>query len=84
MSAKKTPKKSRIDPRQMTFEQAVEELELIIERIEKGETELEESLKEYTRGAALIKRCREALNVAEQQMEQINAEQMSADDQTGH
>ncbi len=59
-------------PQKMSFEQAVEELELIIERIEEGRIGLQESLAERRRGDALIKRCRSILDAAEQELQQIS------------
>ena len=58
----------------MSYEQALAELESLIERIERGEIGLEESLAEYRRGAALLKRCRGILETAEQQIEQLTAD----------
>ena len=75
MPTKKTPKKTCPDPKQMSFEQAVQELESIIERIEQGEVGLEQSLDEYRRGGTLIKRCRDILDVAEQQIEKMTAQE---------
>lgn len=75
MPAKKTPNKARPDPKQMSFEQAVQELESIIERIEQGEVGLEQSLDEYRRGGTLIKRCRDILDVAEQQIQKMTAQE---------
>lgn len=63
----------------MSYEQAIEELESIIERIEQGQVGLQESLTEYRRGAALLKRCRGILDVAEQQVQRMTA-QDAADD----
>lgn len=63
----------------MSYEQAIEELESIIERIEQGQVGLQESLIEYRRGAALLKRCRGILDVAEQQIQRMTA-QDTADD----
>jgi exodeoxyribonuclease VII small subunit len=63
------------DPEKMSFEQAIEELESIIERIEQGKIGLSGSLAEYQRGAALLKRCRGVLEVAEQQIEKLTVEQ---------
>jgi exodeoxyribonuclease VII small subunit len=63
------------DPDKMSFEQAIEELESIIGRIEQGKIGLAESLAEYQRGAALLKRCRGILEVAEQQIEKLTVEQ---------
>jgi exodeoxyribonuclease VII small subunit len=73
MPRKSTDKSKSLEPApgQMRYEQAVEELESIIERIEKGEIGLEESLTAYKRGSSLIKRCREILDSAEQQVEQL-------------
>ncbi len=59
------------EPDKMTFEQAIEELESIIGRIEQGKIGLAESLAEYQRGAALLKRCRGIIEVAEQQIEKL-------------
>ena len=75
MPAKKTSSKPRPDPKQMSFEKAVQELESIIERIEQGEVGLEQSLDEYRRGDTLIKRCRDILDVAEQQIEKLTQEE---------
>jgi exodeoxyribonuclease VII small subunit len=59
------------DPAAMTFEQATEELETIIERIEEGAIGLEQSLEARKRGEALIQRCRAVLDAAEQELEQL-------------
>jgi exodeoxyribonuclease VII small subunit len=64
---------SRPDPSDLTYEQAIEELESISDRIEKGEVGLEESLAEYRRGMALAKRCTEILSVAEQEIKRLKA-----------
>ena len=58
----------------MSYEQALGELETLIERIEQGEIGLEESLTEYRRGAALLKQCRGILETAEQQIEELTAD----------
>lgn len=62
------------------FEEAVAELETIIERMERGETGLEESLREYARGDQLIQRCRQILEVAEQRIEAITGRDLDAGD----
>jgi len=58
-------------PESMSFEEAVEALESIIDRIERGEIGLEEALSERKRGDALVKRCRAILEAAEQELETI-------------
>jgi exodeoxyribonuclease VII small subunit len=62
----------------MSYEEAIEELEAIIGRMEKGETALEDSLREYARGDALVRRCRQVLDQAEQRIEQISGQQLEA------
>jgi exodeoxyribonuclease VII small subunit len=70
MAKRSEPK--RPDPEKMSFEEATEELEAIIERIETGEIGLEESLAERRRGDALIRRCRSVLEQAEQELQRIS------------
>ena len=57
-----------------SFESMIESLEQIIERIEGGEVGLEQSIAEYEKGMALIKRCREVLTKAEQRVEELGRE----------
>lgn len=62
----------------LSYEEAIEELESIIERMEKGETALEDSLREYARGDALVRRCRQVLDQAEQRIESISGHKLDA------
>ena len=50
------------------FEDALEELEAIVESMEDGEPSLEESLKLFERGMGLTRRCQKALDDAEQRI----------------
>ena len=50
------------------FEEALEELESIVERMEEGELSLEESLKLFERGMDLTRQCQKALDKAEQRI----------------
>lgn len=59
------------DPQKLSFEQALAELEGIIDRIQNGEIGLEESLAEYERAAGLLKRCRSVLDATEQKVEKL-------------
>jgi exodeoxyribonuclease VII small subunit len=61
-------------PDELSYEQALDELETIIEAIEAGEVGLEESLARYRRGAQLLTRCRSILRRAEQELEQLGAD----------
>lgn len=76
MARKTSPK--RTPPEEMTFEQASEELESIIELIESGEIGLEEAMLERKRGDELIRRCRAVLDTAEQELKQIELAEESA------
>jgi exodeoxyribonuclease VII small subunit len=51
-----------------SFETALQELETIVRALEDGGTPLEESLKAYERGMALLKQCQETLGRAEQKI----------------
>jgi exodeoxyribonuclease VII small subunit len=62
---------------ELDFERAVEQVEKIIERIESGEIGLEASIAEYERGVALIRRCRQVLERAEQRVDELTG-QMNA------
>jgi exodeoxyribonuclease VII small subunit len=55
----------------LTFESAMKELESIVERLEKGNVELEESIAIYARGEALKKRCEDLLKSAEERIQKI-------------
>jgi len=48
-----------------TYEAKIEQLKKIIEKIEDGNTSLEESMKLYEQGAALVKQCETLLAEAE-------------------
>ena len=46
---------------ELSFEQAMQELEQVVSRLERGEVALDESIRLYERGALLRKRCEEKL-----------------------
>ena len=54
-----------------SFEDALEELETIVGRMEDGEPSLEESLKLFERGMDLTRRCQKALDDAEQRIQSL-------------
>ena len=56
----------------LTFEQAIKELTDIVGKIEQGQIPLQDSLKQYERGMALIKHCRTILKKAERRIEKIS------------
>ncbi len=55
----------------MSFEQAMKELEEVVGKLERGEVALEDSIKLYERGAALKKRCEAKLRQAEEKVAAI-------------
>jgi exodeoxyribonuclease VII small subunit len=59
------------DVPQLTFEKALAELETIVQRLERGDVALEESVAIYERGEALKRRCEELLRQAEARVEKI-------------
>lgn len=51
------------------FEAALKELETLVERMEKGDISLEESLHYFERGIELTRRCQRSLKEAEQKVQ---------------
>jgi exodeoxyribonuclease VII small subunit len=68
---------SHSEPQTPDFEQALAELESIIQRIESGQIGLEKSITEYERGVGLIRRCRQVLERAEQRVEELTSQMQS-------
>jgi len=75
---KKNKKSTALD---ISFEQAIEDLTGIVNKIETGQVSLAESLEQYEKGMAMIKHCRGILLDAEKRIEQIaeNQEQEETD-----
>jgi exodeoxyribonuclease VII small subunit len=66
----------------VNFEQALEELENLVEQMEDGELSLEESLAAFEKGVRIARECQEALKLAEQRVQvllQQNGEEKLAD-----
>ncbi|MAS14879.1 MAG: exodeoxyribonuclease VII small subunit [Nitratireductor sp.] len=59
------------DIKSMSFEQALEALEKIVEDLERGDVPLDQSIKIYERGEALKKHCDLLLKSAEDKVEKI-------------
>jgi exodeoxyribonuclease VII small subunit len=63
------------DPKQsaetLNFEQAMQELELIVRQLEEGRVPLEQAIEAYERGVALKKRCDALLKDARMKIEEI-------------
>jgi exodeoxyribonuclease VII small subunit len=63
----------------LSFEQALANLEAIIDRIESGNVGLEQAIGEYERGVALIRRCKDILQKAEQRVDELNRQAAGLD-----
>lgn len=59
---------------EMSFEEALLELEGIVEKLEKGQLSLDESLMLFEKGIKLVRECNDKLKSAQQKMEQLIAE----------
>jgi exodeoxyribonuclease VII small subunit len=59
------------DVAKLSFEQALAELEQIVQKLERGDVALEESVTIYERGEVLKRRCEELLRAAEARVEKI-------------
>ncbi len=55
----------------LSFEKALAELETIVDRLEQGKVDLEQSISIYERGEALKKHCESLLKLAEARIEKI-------------
>jgi exodeoxyribonuclease VII small subunit len=51
------------------FEQALAELESLVERLERGDLPLDEALKTFERGVELTRHCQTSLKAAQQRVE---------------
>ena len=59
------------DVTQLSFEDAMKELEQVVGRLERGEVPLEESIALYSRGDTLKKHCEAKLKEAEEKVAKI-------------
>jgi exodeoxyribonuclease VII small subunit len=56
---------------ELTFEEALKELELVVGKLERGDVALEESIALYERGASLKAACEKKLAEAEEKIARI-------------
>ena len=59
------------DAQVFPFEEALKQLEDLVERLESGEVSLEESLQDFEHGVALVRTLRERLDQAQQRVDKI-------------
>ncbi len=53
------------------FEDALAQLEVVLRRLEQGQDRLEDALRDYERGLALLRHCRHLLQQAEWKVQQL-------------
>ena len=66
-----SPPESTETSRVAEFEQSLDELELLVGRMEKGDMSLDDSLTAFERGVGLYRQCRSALDQVELRVRQI-------------
>lgn len=59
-------------PQDLTFEEALEHLEALVERLEDDPPALEEAIDAYEDGVALAEECLSRLNDAEQRIQELS------------
>ncbi|MBC7266211.1 MAG: exodeoxyribonuclease VII small subunit [Coriobacteriia bacterium] len=69
-----TDANASVEPADLSFGDALAELERIVADLESGTLELEESLARYERGVALLRACRTKLETAEQKVTMLIGE----------
>ncbi|MFQ5409931.1 MAG: exodeoxyribonuclease VII small subunit [Anaerolineales bacterium] len=65
---------------QLSFEQALAELEALVAKLEEGELPLDESLALFERGQTLSQRCNDLLDAAELKVRQLAPDSGALDD----
>lgn len=80
--AQESPQLTTIGSDDMTFREAMSELNGIVEALESNTLELEESLVKYERGIALLRFLKESLNTAQQKVEVLMGELEMPEDDT--
>lgn len=68
--------------KEVKFEDKVKELEQIINELESGEIDLEDSIEKYTKAMKLVSECDEKLKSIEEQVNKIVKENGSIEDFT--
>lgn len=66
------------DSDNLTFEETLGALEELVERMERGDLSLEESLQSFERGVQLTRSCQKALKAAEQKVEILTSSDPAA------
>ncbi|OGO74579.1 MAG: exodeoxyribonuclease VII small subunit [Chloroflexi bacterium RIFOXYD12_FULL_57_15] len=73
MSKSSAPKKIE----ELSYEEAMQELESIVASLEEGTQKLEEAIALFERGQALMKRCAELLEAADLKVRQLAGDELT-------
>ena len=65
----------RSTTKSIDFEKSLKQLETLVNKLEKGDLTLEESLKHFEEGVKLTRDCQKALKSAEQKISVLNKEE---------
>lgn len=65
-------------PKKLNLEQALAELNSLVEKMEQGELDLDEALKDFERGVFLTRYCQKLLSDAEQKVQILMQEEGQA------
>ncbi len=76
--AKTAAKKSELSVEELSYEEALAELEGIVESLEDGQSQLEESMKLFERGQALVTHCGALLESAQLKVQKLAGESVTA------
>ena len=64
---------SNVKLEKLTFEEAMKELELLVDSLDKGDISLDEAIAAYDRGSQLKDHCQKKLNEAKMKVETIQS-----------
>ena len=67
---------TRKSPEPASYEQAVGELEQLVQQLESGQMGLDDTLQAYARGQTLLRYCRERLAAVEQRIEVLDGAEL--------
>ena len=76
--AKTSAKKSELSVEELSYEEALVELEGIVESLEDGQSQLDESMKLFERGQALVTHCGALLESAQLKVQKLTGASVTA------
>lgn len=76
--AKSTAKKSENPIEELTYEEAMAELEGIVDSLEDGQSSLQDAMKLFERGQALVTHCGAMLESAQLKVQKLSGESLEA------